>query len=626
MSGDSNKITANKINNSRRNDDCGNPSTTADQELDLFEREFSSQAQQWDVYKTYNQSFKYWLRDMYLRNQGSLPLMSNAAIFVDKHDFKDKNEWLRYVAKFVVLLLNVRMQIINKTLPVEYVRTLPEKSSQDNRSTSMARDQSDQSKQPLCMDQYTAAVSTYRRCGEDSDTHIRYSLNLDMEEPTHVIVAYKGEFYALKVGSSGGRPIDEQSLFESFKKITTDPISVNNSDQKASDCSKVGIGTTANRKEWAQLWKHLSESKTNRKNLNIIESSFAMICLDDCETHQMGRQDNSHTPHDSVLRQLLLGGEKNYGNRWYDKALQVISSCDGVFGISMEHSIAEGVVWLRVISIIQQMIRDEQSSDGGVGVSTSDDVWKSNEILGCPKHLKWDLDSKAVEQLNKMKSSFMRNAADVNLDYVVLADLNKLTIKRARINPDIFVQLMLQLAYYRTHGCLCHSYESASLRRFDRGRADNIRANNPTTLKFVQKVSERDFLENITEAKKLLLEACTEQQRQIDTVIRGRGADMLLQCMKDFCREKQVAEPFLLSEEFADTFNFKLTTSQMSSGKSEQFAYYGPVSPDGYGVCYNIHNDVITLCVSSLKSSKQAKHSLFLEEIQNAKEVLKKLI
>ena len=48
-----------------------------------------------------------------------------------------------------------------------------------------------------------------------------------------------------------------------------------------------------------------------------------MICLDDCETHQMGRQDNSDTPHDSVLRQLLLGGEKNYANRWYDKALQV---------------------------------------------------------------------------------------------------------------------------------------------------------------------------------------------------------------------------------------------------------------------------------------------------------------
>ena len=90
-------------------------------------------------------------------------------------------------------LIATHKNCFSKTLPVEYVRTLPEKSSQDNRSTSMARDQSDQSKQPLCMDQYTAAVSTYRRCGEDSDTHIRYSLNLDMEEPTHVIVAYKGE-------------------------------------------------------------------------------------------------------------------------------------------------------------------------------------------------------------------------------------------------------------------------------------------------------------------------------------------------------------------------------------------------------------------------------------------------
>ncbi|XP_063712694.1 choline O-acetyltransferase-like [Symsagittifera roscoffensis] len=590
-----------------------------------------------------NWSFKYWLRDMYLRNQSSLPLMSNAAIFVEQNNYKDKDQWLRYVAKFVVLLLNVRMQIITKTLPVEYVRALipPEgdkesesaqSASEENNSAERVEEEKEKGKmQPLCMDQYTAAVSSYRRSGAEMDTHIRYSLNLDENEPTHIIVAHRGQLFALKVGCSGGRAIDEQSLFESLQRIESHqlspppppppppPPSVADDD----DDAQVGIGTAAHRKDWFELSQKLCQSKVNRKNLNIIESSFALVCLDTEEpsSGQIGTGVNrGHS--ESTLRQLLLGGgDKNVANRWYDKALQIISSSNGLFGVNMEHSIAEGVVWLRVIRIIQQMIKDEESGR----MSSSDDRWKSNEILGCPKPLIWDVDCEAREKLHDIKTKFRSQSSDVKMDHINLFDLTKGMIKRANINPDIFVQIMLQLAYYRTHNSLCHSYESASLRRYDRGRADNIRSNSASTRRLIEALTSRNYPERVTDTRKLLYEACDVQQKQIDSVIRGQGADMLLQCLKDFCREKNVEDAFLQSEELASTFDFRLTTSQMSSGKSEQFAYYGPVSRDGYGVCYNLHDDLISLVVSSLNSSPHSQQQQFVEEIHNAKRALKQL-
>lgn len=50
-------------------------------------------------------------------------------------------------------------------------------------------------------------------------------------------------------------------------------------------------------------------------------------------------------------------------------------------------------------------------------------------------------------------------------------------IKENRMSPDCFMQLALQIVFYKLYGKLTSTYESAGLRRFRRGRVDNIRSN-----------------------------------------------------------------------------------------------------------------------------------------------------
>lgn len=49
-------------------------------------------------------------------------------------------------------------------------------------------------------------------------------------------------------------------------------------------------------------------------------------------------------------------------------------------------------------------------------------------------------------------------------------------IKTQRISPDVFIQLALQLTYFKLNKRLVSTYESCSLRQFRRGRVDNIRS------------------------------------------------------------------------------------------------------------------------------------------------------
>ena len=55
-------------------------------------------------------------------------------------------------------------------------------------------------------------------------------------------------------------------------------------------------------------------------------------------------------------------------------------------------------------------------------------------------------------------------------------EFGKQFIKDHKLSPDAFVQLALQLTYYKVHRKLVSTYESASIRQFRLGRVDNIRA------------------------------------------------------------------------------------------------------------------------------------------------------
>jgi len=48
----------------------------------------------------------------------------------------------------------------------------------------------------------------------------------------------------------------------------------------------------------------------------------------------------------------------------------------------------------------------------------------------------------------------------------------------------------------------------------------------------------------------------------------------------------------------------------------DAFMCYGPVVPDGYGVCYNPHPDYILICISSFKSCVDTMSSEFARTLE----------
>lgn len=105
-------------------------------------------------------------------------------------------------------------------------------------------------------------------------------------------------------------------------------------------------------------------------------------------------------------------------------------------------------------------------------------------------------------------------------------------MKSCKVSPDVFVQLALQLAHYRIHGKLTSTYESASVRRFRRGRVDCIRAASPEALAWVQAMAQpKDDEEKkvtfhlVTQEKKLELwqKAAKQQTEEMVDNILGRG-------------------------------------------------------------------------------------------------------
>ena len=49
-------------------------------------------------------------------------------------------------------------------------------------------------------------------------------------------------------------------------------------------------------------------------------------------------------------------------------------------------------------------------------------------------------------------------------------------LKLAKVSPDAFVQICLQLTYYRIHRKLAPTYETASVRKYSHGRTETCRS------------------------------------------------------------------------------------------------------------------------------------------------------
>uniref|UniRef100_A0A9J2P8C7 Choline O-acetyltransferase n=1 Tax=Ascaris lumbricoides TaxID=6252 RepID=A0A9J2P8C7_ASCLU len=516
---------------------------------------------------------RYWLPEMYLKVRLPLPIFSSPVYVFPPQKFRNLDEQINYTSWLVRGIM-------------EYKDLIDRKKVEREMSTGL-------NKVRMCMWQYDRLLRCYREPFSPTDIQ-HYQVDADMNTDRwneHVLVMCNNQTFIMYT-RVGGELLNQSEIAHQLSEVVR--MSEN---RPGGTVIPIGGGTCGNRDDAAAFWAIMKEVPQNEESLSLVRSAVFTVCIDRISDPIKWRDDSETN---SAIRgmHLLHGfGSKRMGlNRWYDTTIHLIVSNDGTNGLLIEHSVAEGIV---IINMAEYALR---VSAQNANRKITDGVKR----LLTPKALSWYVAPAAQTLLLKQTETFDELASELELRVLEFKDFGKEFIKSCSLSPDGFVQLSMQLAYYRLHGRLVSTYESASIRRFFHGRVDNIRAATPEALLWVETMMSRR--KSLALKKKLFEEAAKKQALITLENITGFGIDNHL-CALNVLAAEQVERGKLpcLPEIFTDpiwteTMRFPLSTSQVTTSWKNTYLCYGPVVRDGYGCSYNIQANSITFAPSALKS------------------------
>jgi len=260
-----------------------------------------------------------------------------------------------------------------------------------------------------------------------------------------------------------------------------------------------------------------SLSPSNAALLDTIHSAAFLLCLDPA------------APGDflTTSRSLWHGAPHGLRDRWVDKPVQLIVFDSARAGLMGEHSVMDGTPTLALTDAICSALADPAFDHG----SPSPSPLSSS----APVELKWTLDS-ALEQSIARAEKDAAALIDSQAMSVIKTGYGKRAIKAAQVSPDAWAQLLVQLAYAR----LLHArgwkrqggtYESATTRRFFKGRTEVVRVVTSESDAFVRAMMEepedgKDKEEADVENRKKLFElAAKTHVVNAQAAGRGEGVD-----------------------------------------------------------------------------------------------------
>ncbi|XP_054625463.1 carnitine O-palmitoyltransferase 1, liver isoform-like isoform X3 [Dunckerocampus dactyliophorus] len=424
---------------------------------------------------------------------------------------------------------------------------------------------------PLCAAQCERMFNTTRTPGEETDTVQHW------QDSDYVAVYHRGRYFRLRVYQAG-RLLSPREIEFQIQRILDDPSSPCTGEEK------LGALTAGERVPWAQARSKYFSSGINKRSLDCIEKAAFFVTLDDDEQGMMG--DDPLASLDRYAKCLLHG--KCY-DRWFDKSFTVVYFKNGKNGINAEHSWADAPViahlWEYVLATdcFQLGYNGEGHCKGDVDPS-----------LARPQKLNWEIPPECEDQISR--SLAVAQALADNVDFHVLSfrDFGKGKIKKCRVSPDAFIQVALQLAYFRNRKTFGLTYEASMTRLFREGRTETVRSCTNESSAFVRALVGGESAEA---CRRLFRTASEKHQHLYRMAMTGAGIDRHLFCLYVVSQYLGVESPFLkevLSEPW------RLSTSQTSVQQVELFDLvnhpeyiscgggFGPVADDGYGVSYYI--------------------------------------
>lgn len=184
----------------------------------------------------------------------------------------------------------------------------------------------------------------------------------------------------------------------------------------------------------------------------------------------------------------------------------------------------------------------------------------------------------------------------------------------AKTSPDAYVQIAMQLTWYRLYQKVTPIYESASTRLFRDGRTETVRSMSTASLDFCKSFDDDNVL--YATKRELYQKAINSQSGYMKAASIGKGIDRHMLGLRSMIKEGEMEKATMFTDpSFVESMYFRLSTSNMSPG-TLYYGGFGPVVPEGYGINYAISESNVKFSISSKRSAPETSSFKFRERLE----------
>ncbi|KAI1381922.1 acyltransferase ChoActase/COT/CPT [Hypoxylon crocopeplum] len=502
--------------------------------------------------KVKNWIYEWWNDSAYLSYRD--PVVPYVSYFYSHRDDRRRRNPAKRAAAITTAALEFKKQVDSGSLEPEYMKKLP-----------------------VCMDSYKWMFNASRVPAVPADYPVKY----DPKEHKHIIVIRKNQFFKV-AHEVDGQQLNTSELEAQFNHIY----------KLAQRVPAVGALTSENRDIWTDARKVLLDaSPKNKAAVEAIESASFLVCLDDAAPVTLEERAHQYWHGDGQ-------------NRWYDKPLQFIVNDNGTSGFLGEHSMMDGTPTHRLNDYVNDVIF-------GSKLDFLDASVRSN--LPEPTAVNFEVTKEVQEEIDRAIRDFDEVIGQHNLAVQAYQAYGKGLIKKFKSSPDAYVQMVIQLAYYKMYGKNRPTYESAATRRFQQGRTETCRTVSDESVAFCNAMA--DVEASAKDRQDLLRKALAAHIEYISAASDGKGVDRHLFGLKKLLEPGEELPAIYKDPAFGYSSSWFLSTSQLSS---EFFNGYGwsQVIDAGFGIAYMINENSINFNIVS-KGLNSQRMSYYLNEAAN---------
>ncbi|TPX30708.1 hypothetical protein SmJEL517_g05790 [Synchytrium microbalum] len=433
---------------------------------------------------------------------------------------------------------------------------------------------------PMCMNQYRLMYGITRVPKPGCDVLV----GSHPAPARHIIVLIRDQIYAVDVVDERGR-ISIEDIEKQLQKAVRDSTST-----KAEPA--VGLLTSEHRDTWAQVHKQLEDlSPDNQYSFSVIESALFAVSLDDyCLPLTT----------DNLSKSTFHGMTAH--NRWFDKCMSVCVMNDGRVGLMGEHSPCDALI---PATVFEYVANHEPVQDPKNVVSKPD--------LRAPMKMTWKVDAAVIKAIDVAGKSAKKIIDNSDVTVLRFTEFGSDFVKsKAKVSPDAFSQMAMQLAYYRMHKLVTATYETVLTRKFLHGRTECCRSCSVDSKAFCVLMDDQ----TVTASEKLaaLRKACDSHVEYVTAASNGKGVDRHLMGLRVLMQEGESAAIFK-DPAYSKSNDFRLSTSGLFPGERMLGSGFGAVCEDGYGINYMVAPKLIKYGIESKFSCPQTSSSKFAKHL-----------